>query len=134
MRILVNTPTKLQNDENGYNIKPDYCKQNKDDANSTICRKLDGLSLSWPIESRSITLATFIKETWQRSEDCQYALVYDPENPVKYEDLRLVLSHCPHGWICTYTKFNGNFTDSFFFFIIITLLNKEALAFTFLCF
>ena len=94
MRILVNTPMKLQNEENNYNARPSYCnassinevKSNK--KSTTFCRKLDGLFLNWPVESRAVTLATYIKEKWQRATDCAAGLVYDPENPVRFEDLR----------------------------------------------
>lgn len=88
MRILVNTPTKLQNEANEYNAKPSYCNHNMKDKQKTSCRKLDGLFLNWPVESRAVTLATYIKEKWQRETNCQAALVYDPENPIKFEDLR----------------------------------------------
>jgi len=93
------------------------CKQ-KESANSTICRKLDGLSMNWPIESRSVTLATFIKEKWQRPKDCQYALVYDPENPVKYEDLRDVDYYAVNPEFAlikvehSFTAFSGQLTHS----------------------
>ena len=96
MRILVNTPTKLQNEANEYNAKPSYCNHNMKDKLNTSCRKLDGLFLNWPVESRAVTLATFIKEKWQRETNCQAALVYDPENPVKFEDLMFMFHYITH--------------------------------------
>ena len=29
------------------------------------CRKFDGLSLNWPVESKAVTIATLIKERWE---------------------------------------------------------------------
>ena len=84
---------KLQNEENGYNAKPSYCEKDHQvvtgkKGTKPFCRKLDGLFLNWPIESRAVTLATYIKEKWQRASDCDAALVYNPDNPIIFEDLR----------------------------------------------
>ena len=137
MRILVNTPMKLQNEENNYNARPSYCnassinevKSNK--KSSTFCRKLDGLFLNWPVESRAVTLATYIKEKWQRATDCAAALVYDPENPIRFEDLR---------YSCvgiTYTLINGFriiFSSFFVIYIIIIFVSVHCAFVSLLCF
>lgn len=31
------------------------------------CRSFDGLALNWPVESKAITIATFIKERWEET-------------------------------------------------------------------
>lgn len=67
-----------------YNYSLDRFQGNKESCE--ICRGLDGLELNWPVESRAITIATFIKE---RLEETGHNL-NDPEN---YTVLRFVTLH-----------------------------------------
>lgn len=94
MRILVNTPVKLQNEKNKYNPNPSYCcKKSMINDTCIACRKLDGTSLNWPIESRAVTIATFLKEKWQKQDSCgEDDLIYDPlKESIPFKVLRSVV-------------------------------------------
>ena len=45
------------------------------------CRSFDGLALNWPVESKAITIATYIKERWEETG-------HDKNNPEEYIVLR----------------------------------------------
>jgi len=60
IRIIVTTPpAKLE----GMKSIPSYCCSTE---NCTLCRNLDGLSLYWPVESHAVTIASYMKERWEK--------------------------------------------------------------------
>ncbi|XP_002155519.1 P2X receptor E isoform X1 [Hydra vulgaris] len=55
IRLLVSTPP--------FNnaAHPSYCDNN-------LCKRVDGLTLNWPVESKAVTIATFMKEIVQEKK------------------------------------------------------------------
>ena len=45
------------------------------------CKGLDGLALNWPVESKAVTIATYIKDRWEETG-------HDLSDPEKYMVLR----------------------------------------------
>lgn len=70
IRILVTTPPN----KDSYNLS--YCCTDNPTANCEACRGLDGLSLNWPVESKAVTVASYVKERWEKQE-CNGNFMYD---------------------------------------------------------
>jgi len=62
IRLLVNTPPSVN--INADQLVSPYCCLN--DTTCEQCRFLDGLSLNWPVESKAVTISTFVKERYEK--------------------------------------------------------------------
>ena len=48
-------------------LKTKFLYTESKDNSCKPCRTYDGLALNWPVESKAVTIATFIKERWEET-------------------------------------------------------------------
>jgi len=85
LRIITNSPP-LKDNELHLKAEVEHCckdssKKSDDRKSCHACIGLDGLSLNWPVESKAVTIATYIKDRWEETG-------HDQSDPEKFIIIR----------------------------------------------